>query len=502
MSLRFRLTLLSTLVMGVIFAIFGTLAYFSVSYFLYESVDDNLDRQVTATLIYGPMWQGDISQLGVRDEINNVFYTAIDKDGRIYPYPARNRNIFISEELFSKALDGQTNKITTNLDGTTVRILSAPIPLPNGEIGGVLQAMTPLETTDKVLQQLGVFLGVTALVLVVVAAGGSYLLTGRTLRAVDAVTRKAHQIEVSQDLSQRIPAPGSNDEVGNLTNTFNRMLARLQVAFEAQRRFVADSSHELRTPLTVIKSNLNVLARTKDPQERAELIETSQAEVSRLNRMVNDLLYMAQMQAGHNIQPVLRPVEMDSLLLDVFARSRAIASLKGQKVALAHEDIAATLGDRDQLDHLLSNLVDNATKYTQEGGTITLGLWIEGDWARLEVGDNGPGIAPEEIPLVFERFYRSPNARNAERSGSGLGLAIVKSITEAHGGRIEVFSQLGEGTTFRLWLPLLGQQALPPDEDVLEEDGERIPTQVGRESLPVSMGNPTPEGAQEKSATA
>jgi signal transduction histidine kinase len=299
-----------------------------------------------------------------------------------------------------------------------------------------------------------------------VASAGSFLLTGRTLRAVEKITHKAHQIELSQDLTQRIPAQDSDDEVGHLIYTFNRMLDRLQAAFDAQRRFVADSSHELRTPLTVIKSNMHLLRRTTDPEERAELIDTTEAEVSRLNRMVNDLLYMAQMQAGHDLKPVLRPVELDSLLLDVFARTRSIAALKNQKVMLAHEDIAACQGDRDQLQHLLLNLADNATKYTPEGGTVTLGLWAEHGWARIEVSDTGAGIDAAELPHIFERFFRTQSARLAERSGSGLGLAIVKSIAEAHGGRIEVFSELGQGSTFRLWLPLMPAGAQAP---VIEE---------------------------------
>jgi two-component system sensor histidine kinase ResE len=192
--------------------------------------------------------------------------------------------------------------------------------------------------------------------------------------------------------------------------------------------------------------------RSNDAEEQAELLEATEAEVSRLNRMVNNLLYMAQMEAGLDLKPVLRPVELDSLLLEVFARARSIAAMKNQKVVLSHEDIGMTLGDRDQLQHLLLNLVDNAIKYTPEGGTISLGLWSEGEWSRLEVTDNGQGIPEAELPHVFERFYRTQEARKSARHGSGLGLAIARSITEGHGGRIEVFSRVEEGTTFRLWL--------------------------------------------------
>jgi len=290
---------------------------------------------------------------------------------------------------------------------------------------------------------------------------------------VNSIARRAQQIETSRDLRQRIPEPKAQDEIGNLVKTFNQMLARLHAAFEAQRRFVADSSHELRTPLTVIRGNLHLLKRADDPEERAELISITEAEASRLNRMVNDLLYMAQMQAGYDLKPVLRTVELDSLLLDVFSLAKSMAALKEQKVILTHEDVASTRGDREQLQHLLLNLVDNAAKYTPVGGTLQLGLWAEDGWSRFEVSDTGPGIAQAALPYLFERFYRTQDARQKEHNGSGLGLAIVKSIVEAHNGRVEVFSEEGQGTTFRVWLPATVEEIEPAEHatEPLQERG-------------------------------
>jgi signal transduction histidine kinase len=402
-----------------------------------------------------------LSVLSSKDRIGAVFYTIYNADGSI---AAADRNMPVDTSLVSEALSGQSPKATLHLpDGSSVRAIYKPIRFTyDGEIVGVLQAATPLDLTDASLREVIVFLAITALALLLASAVGSHLLIGRALRAVDRVTQKAHQIELSQDLSQRIPEPASQDEVGRLVRTFNQMLARLQTAFEAQRRFVADSSHELRTPLTVIRSNLHMLRRTADPQEHAELIDTTDAEVSRLNRMVNNLLYIAQVQAGHDLKPVLQEVELDSLLLDVFAKARSMASLKNQTVALSHEDIATVLGDRDQLQHLLLNLVDNASKYTPDGGALALGLWVDDSWARIEVSDNGRGIAANDLPSIFERFYRASDARVRERTGSGLGLAIVKSIADAHNAHVEVFSKIDEGTTFRLWLPLVRpERSLP-----------------------------------------
>jgi signal transduction histidine kinase len=442
--------------LGLVFAIFGTVAYFAVSAILYVPIDENLREQSKSNLIYIQRTHLMKTQVGA-GQFGSVYFTVIDAEGQLSP---QNPDIPVDEAVLPAAFAGQEVwAISTLVNGNRVRILSQPIYLVDSSsdqrvISGVLQAATPLDIFDTTLSRLTIFLAVASCIMLVVAAVGANVVAGRALRVVNNVTRQARHIETSRDLSQRISEPRTDDEVGNLVRTFNQMLARLEAAFEAQRRFVADSSHELRTPLTVIKGNLHLLKRATEPAERAEIIAITEAETSRLNRMVNDLLYIAQMQAGHDLKPVVRPVELDSLLLDVFALARSMAALKDQEVVLVHEDIAATLGDRDQLQHLLLNLVDNAVKYTPSGGTIGVGLWNDGDWARIEVRDTGHGIPEADIPMLFDRFFRSQEARRTEHRGSGLGLAIVKSIIEAHGGRIEVFSKVGEGSTFRVWMPV------------------------------------------------
>jgi signal transduction histidine kinase len=461
MSLRLRLTLLSTLVSAGMSILFGAIAFFTVQHLLYSSIDQNLEKQAGANIVYILMGSSggglDSSRLGSNTSLSSVFFTVYRPDGS---FVRVDRQIPFSDALFTRALDGETIKdFSTLSDGIRVRLLIQPITIQN-EILGVHLSATPLQMVDELLKELRNFLIIAGAVLLLAAAGGSFLLTRRALNEVEKVTLKAHQIAISGDLSQRIREPGTQDEVGNLVSTFNQMLERLQAGFESQRRFIADSSHELRTPLTVIRSNINLLQRTSNPEVRRELFTVTEAEVSRLNRMVNDLLYMAQMQAGYKVKPALRPVELDSLLLEIFARARAMAATKDQRIVLAHEDIATTLGDSDQLQHLFLNLVDNAVKYTPTGGTVSLGLWNDGDWARIDVRDTGPGIPATQVPHIFERFFRTPEARDTERSGSGLGLAIVKSIADAHGARLQVLGMPGGGTTFRVRLPIY--KAVPP----------------------------------------
>jgi signal transduction histidine kinase len=242
------------------------------------------------------------------------------------------------------------------------------------------------------------------------------------------------------------------------------MLARLDATFQAQKQFVADSSHELRSPLTVIKGNLELWRKARSEEDRQIAAAAIEQETARMTRLVENLLFLAQMEATpvRSAQPVLRePVELDSLLLTVYQQARAIG--RGHQITLAHEDVVTVQGDRDQLQQLLLNLVDNAIKYTPTGGTISLGLYGAGDWARLEVSDTGIGIPTDDLPHIFDRFYRSDKARSRTMGGAGLGLAIVREVAEAHGGRVEVFSTPGEGTLFRVWLPRQAGQAALPD---------------------------------------
>jgi signal transduction histidine kinase len=469
MSLQWRLTIISTAILALLITCIGVLAVFTVRVFLLQRVDENLDRHTTAISLRTITMRQDqnLQDLASNPGLDNVFYTVINTRGEVQ---SDNFQLPINTENVVHGLNGEIVFDTQYLpDGTAVRVMVRPLQVsPTNEIVGVLQAATPISYIDQAAREVAVVLFFVSLALLVLAAFGSHYLIGRAFRAVERVTRTVQQIEYSQDLSQRLPEVGADDAIGTLVRTFNGLLAKLQRAFESQRRFVADSSHELRTPLTVIKGNLHLLRQSTDPSERNELLTVTEGEVSRLNRMVDDLLYMAQMQAGHDLTPVLKPVELDSLMLDVFARVRPLARLKKQKLTLAHEDIAGTVGDREQLQHLLLNLLDNAVKYTPQGGAITMGLWAEGEWARIEVSDAGPGIPAADVPHIFERFYRTSSARQYQRAGSGLGLSIVQAIAEAHSGYVEVFSEVGEGTTFRLWLPAASPTAdvalLPTDE--------------------------------------
>jgi signal transduction histidine kinase len=283
------------------------------------------------------------------------------------------------------------------------------------------------------------------------AAGGGALLARAVLRPIEAITNTAERITLAEDLSQRIPSADPNDELGRLTKTINRMLARLETLFQAQQRLVADVSHDLRTPLTTIQGNVDLLRRgaADDPAIRVEALRAIADETARMRRMVNDLLLLAQADAGLKLQR--QPVEMDTLLLEVYRQAQVMAAEK-VSVRLGAEDQAMVSGDSDRLRQLLLNLVDNALKYTPTGGQVTLTLLRSGGWVQVVVEDTGIGISPEDLPHIFERHYRADRSRGRS-SGHGLGLAIAQWIAQAHGGRIEVTSEVGKGSKFILWLP-------------------------------------------------
>jgi len=226
------------------------------------------------------------------------------------------------------------------------------------------------------------------------------------------------------------------------------MLDRLESLFRAQQRFIADISHELRSPLTTIRGNVDLLRRMNCVDKPS--LDAIQSETERMTRMVSDLLLLAQADAG---LPIRRErVELDTLILEVYRQVRpAVGDIE---LVIGEEDQATILGDPDRIKQLMLNLVDNAIKYTPKGGRVTLGLRRAQGQAVLTVSDTGIGIPPEDLPHIFERFYRVDKARSRAAGGVGLGLSIVKWIVQAHGGRIDVHSEPGQGTTFTVWLPL------------------------------------------------
>jgi two-component system, OmpR family, sensor kinase len=382
----------------------------------------------------------------------NLYAQVLQPDGTlVQTSPNLEEPLDTNVDLFHQALDQQTSADSVDAAGLRLRTYYTPLLFRN-RVVGVLQVARSMKETDRALKLLFyALLGGGAIALLAVARGGAWL-TRAAFKPIDEVTRTAQSIVSAEDLSRRVPVPPAQDELQRLTITINDLLARLEGLFSAQRRFVADVSHELRTPLAAMQGNLEVLDRgaARDPELLAESLTDMRREVARLIRMANDLLLLAQSEAGTQIRH--EPVELDTLLLEVHRELRPLVA--GIQLRLGDEDQIVVCGDRDRIKQALLNLGINALQHTPAGGTVTLSLSRRHEFAALDVTDTGSGIAAEDLPHIFDRFYRADPSRSRNRGGAGLGLAIVRWVADAHGGRVEVTSDPGDGSRFTLLLPL------------------------------------------------
>jgi heavy metal sensor kinase len=295
-------------------------------------------------------------------------------------------------------------------------------------------------------------------VVVVMAVGGGYLLVNRALRPVDEIVASAERIG-SQNLEERLPLPHTGDELERLSVALNRMLERLDQAFQYSRRFVADASHELRTPLTVLRGELEGFA--EDERLTAELRErvgSALEEVERLVNIVEGLFAISRLDAGE-AQAEWVKFDLGKLATATADQMSLLAEDKEIKVSCAAPPGVMVEGDRARMKQVIVNLLDNAIKYTPAGGAVGMTVGARENKAVLEVADNGIGIPRDALPRVFDRFYRVNKARSRAEGGAGLGLSIVKSICTAHHGNVEGSSAPGRGSVFRVELPLVTNHA-------------------------------------------
>lgn len=327
----------------------------------------------------------------------------------------------------------------------------------------VSQAGTPVATvlvsaseSQIITHNLGPLLkdiGLASLIGLVFATLLGLIAVRRTLRPLARMSRDVESISETDDLSKRVSGAGPLDEVGRLAEAFDGMLGRLQVAFQGQRRFLSDASHELRTPMTVVRGQLELLAMDVGTVAGRRSMSIAVEELDRMSRIVEDLLLLARLDEG---MPLGRDVVEVELVVGE-ALLRGMLTSPGQ-VAVDVPSELCVLADPDRLLQVLTNLVTNAVRHGQ-GAAIGIRARQGGDLVRIEVADQGPGIAPDELPHVFERLFRGSKARSDSPGGAGLGLAIAASLVEAMNGTIEAASTLGVGTTFSVILPAATQRA-------------------------------------------
>ncbi len=461
MSLRLRLTLFFSLFIAVILTVVSLSVFSLTERFLDQSLRERaaegLDRldgalfyEFSALLPGDMIWDHQI--LGFEGiPINNVSHLRLfDVTPDAGEVQLRS---LLTEQNHQELVDtGETSLLTRLPTGEDVFLTArlGVIMFQSGDqrYAALIVVGVPANSVTTALNQLTSALFLTALVAFVVCALGIWFLSRGVLSPVNRITLAAARVS-GADLSQRVPVPTSRDEIRELSVTLNRMLERLQESFETQRRFTADASHELRTPVTAIAGHASyLLRRTRPDPEQIDSLTVIRREAERMTKLVNDLLELARADAGFSIE--LEPMNLVEVAEAVHMEIAPVAGHADIRVSAA-EPVLEVLGDPTRLKQVVLNLVQNALN----AGATSIGISVSKDRSgvRMEILDNGPGIPEAAIAHLFERFYRVDGARSTRGNGSGLGLAIVNWIVQQHDGEVEVESQLGEGTVFRVLLP-------------------------------------------------
>ena len=475
MNIRLRLTLWYTAIFLLILVIFSLTVYVGLTRNLMNTIDNHLQHEVGEILgnlefddseddpdedegeygNYQNVAAGSSSiELSYLPE-DGVFWRVLDATGQpIIDDGSLDGAVFAADitNLTQSQLE------TTSLaDGTPVRLYSVPFEIEN-LIEGVVQVAESYEHVQEVQNQLILVLIVGIPLTLLASSAGGWFLAASALDPIDRITRTAQQISAS-DLHQRINLDLPKDEVGRLADTFDQMLARLEDAFDQQKRFVADASHEMKTPLTVLKGDVEVaLNRPRSPEYYRDTLQNVNSSTDRLIALVQELLLLARTDSPGNLLK-LETFNLSQLIENEISRLIPKANDKNIELKTDIPDVLIIEADRAKLQRLFMNLIDNAIKYSNPGDSVQVKINSNADEVRVAVSDTGPGIAPEHLPHLFERFYRVDSARsrletNGTSSGSGLGLSIVEWLAAAHDGHVQVESKQGRGTTFFVWLPL------------------------------------------------
>jgi signal transduction histidine kinase len=445
------------LAIGAILLILGVALFFLLRDALLSNVEDTArGRAVKAarSIRSGETLDGDdVEEL----TLDGVFVIVRDGEGRVLTETVDlPTNGGVGDTIWRRALDsGEPASGTAEFSGEEPDYVYAVPVNPQHGRARVVEAGKSYESALEGIQAIGAILAAGIGVAFVLSIGGAYLLARAALRPVEAVTATAREMGEG-DLAKRLPVANPKDEIGRLTTTINALLARLEAAFRRreealsrQRRFAADASHELRTPLTSISGHARMLdewALQGDKATARRSVGAIRREAEKMRGLVESLLTLTRGDEG-------APMEVGRYDLGAVAKE-AIETAAGDRVSIefvpGEHELMATF-DRERIMQVVSILLDNAVKYTPDGGSVTVRVKEEGDSVALAVSDTGVGISEDQLPLIFERFYRADAARAEE--GVGLGLSIARQIAEAHGGTIEARSKVGVGSTFVLLLP-------------------------------------------------
>ncbi|MFQ5428224.1 MAG: sensor histidine kinase [Thermodesulfobacteriota bacterium] len=464
-SIRTRLTfwyvsllMISFLSMGAIF-----------SYSLYSIFITRIDAQITSVAdmlphtVINPRGKlfvpGDFAIMlerffGIKTSGNHI--QVLEPHGKVVAVSSGlgKLTLPLEKESYANALKGiSTFQTVTKRGQFPVRMISRPVIFKGRGLVAIVQVGSSLELMEEVFRSLFyIFIFGAAASLVIAGAIGWYL-ARKALAPVTAITATARRIG-AENLNERIEVENRGDEIGKLASTVNEMIERLEDSFSQIKQFSADASHELKTPLTILKGEMEIALRsTGEPQLMRDVITSSLEEVDRMSNIVKNLLDLTKIGVEKGAA-ALEGVHLETVLMERFEHFKRFALDRGVTLRVVKNEPAVVEADPLRIGQLFYNLIDNAIKYTGRGGDVSLSVSREGDEAVFKVRDTGVGIMSEDLPHVFDRFYRVDKARTREAGGAGLGLSICKEIVETYGGTISVESSYGEGTAFTVRFPL------------------------------------------------
>jgi two-component system OmpR family sensor kinase len=471
-SIRVRLTLWYTALFAAFVGVVAFGGYGFLARVTLADVDDLL-RKSSAGVITSMQFEWEVGETeagAVRHVVEglrlpDVMINVLDEDTRearpaAPPPPPRSRKLVPpavrralddSLEMAVRRAPRHENLTTTEVSESQVRILTVPSRLgPRGLIVGVAHVMV---ARQEMLASARLALGVGLPLVLVLAAAGGWWLAGLSLTPVAAMSARAREIG-ARNLHERLPVGARSDELSELAHVMNDLIGRVQTAFAAQTRFVAEASHELRTPVAVISGEAE-LALAREGRSAAELREALtviHAESQRLRGAIDDLFFLARADAGER-QPRMEPVDVREIAVSALRAAQSRAPARTFTIAEGSVPQANVQADGEMIRRVLDNLLDNAIRYSRPDGAIELEVLRLNGTVQIDVRDQGPGVPASSRPHLFERFYRGDDARVLSDTGAGLGLAIARWVARAHGGDLTLLDGTGTGAVFRLTLP-------------------------------------------------
>lgn len=450
-SIGARLTLWYTAAFALGFAVLGAATWFSVQNSLYHAIDDTLIERAVGIerFIEDHKTRLDVDEVKEEFRAHGDLFQVSDGDGAWV-----HRGSALAGAKVPLTADRDDHFENVLVGEEILRFASHRIEVDGRPL--TIQVAAPLNDLQQGLRDAAWLLLPMFPVMLALAAAGGYWLARRALAPVDEITRTARSLS-ADNLSARLNVPRTGDELARLSGTLNEMLERLEAAFRRVSRFTADASHELRTPLAVMRTTAEVALRAQeDRSESRAALEQILAEVERTSHLTENLLLLAKADSGAGALQ-RRKVDLAAAVGEACIQAQTLARVKGLTLGAKVPDEAHlwVAGDPHALRRVFLILLDNAVKYTPAGGHIDVVLCQGDDGAAVgAVEDNGIGIAADDVPHVFDRFYRADRARSRELGGAGLGLAIARWIVEAHGGTIAVASEVERGSRFEVRLPL------------------------------------------------